>query len=160
MFQRIRQLSLALVLGGAVSMTFACGLGPTKPPEEALTTVEKTALHAARTLLIVNRTVTEAHRVFWSAPLRERAEVCDKPTRAEVLACLEPFTPDNNDKIVAGLKAYESAATLAGTAVLAGHDQPIKDALLSATQAAARLVGLIPKAEGAAAAIEGILGAL
>ncbi len=160
MFQGIRQLSLAVLLGVTVSTTFSCGLRSTKSPEESLTAGEKTALHAARTLLIVKRTVTEAHRVFWSAPLRERAEVCDKPTRAETLACLEPYTPETNAKLVAGLEAYEAAATLAGTAIIAGHDKPITDSLLSVTQAAVRLVGLFPKASVAAATLEALLGAI
>ncbi len=162
MFRRIRQLPLALLLLGTAPVTAACDLGPTNSPEGSLTAGERTALRAAQTLLIVKRTVTEAHKIFWSDPLQARAAVCDKPTRAEIIACLGPFTPTNNDKVVAALEGYELAATLAGTAIIAmeGDGQSTKDAIVSVTQAAVRLVGLFPKAETAATALNGILGAI
>lgn len=162
MFRRIRQLPLVLILLGTAPVTTACDLGHTSSPEESLTAGERTALRAAQTLLIVKQTVTEAHKIFWSDPLRARAAVCDKPTRAEIIACLDPFTPENNAKIVAALEAYEAAATLAGTAIIAmdGDDRSTKDSIVSATQAAVRLVGLLPKAETAAAALHEILGAI
>ena len=160
MFRRIRHLPLALLLIGTAAVTPACDSGYTKSPQDSLTAGERTTLRAAQTLLIVKRTVTEAHKVFWSDPLQARAAVCNKPTRAEILACLEPFTPENNDKIVAALEAYEAAATLAGTTIIAMEGQSTKDSILSVTQAAVRLVGLFPKAETAAAALNAVLGAI
>ena len=162
MFQRIQHFALSLTLCGVASMTFGCGSGPTTTPEDALTSAEKAALRGSRTLLIVKNLVTEAHRIYWSAPLRERAEQCDKPTRAEVLACLDPYLPDTNEKIVVALQAYEAAATLAGNAIVStSEDGPsIKSSILTLTQSALSVVGMIPQASTIAATLNGILGSL
>lgn len=162
MFQRIRELSIAIALTIAASTTISCDLGHTETPGESLSAGERVALRAAQTLLIVKRTVTEAHLILWSGPLQARAAMCDRPTRAEIIACLGPFTPDNNDRIVTALEAYELAATMTGTAILAmeGDGQSIQDSLFSVTREAVRLVGLFPKAEAAAATLNRILGAI
>ena len=162
MFRRFRPFLLLTALCGTASVTIACGLAPTNPPEKVLTSKEKAALHGARTLLIVETVVDEAHRVQWSAPLREAAEKCNLPTRAEILACLDPYTPDNNAKVVAALEAYSAAATLAGAAVVNENASPdvVRESIVTLTREALSVVELIPKASSAAATLKQILETL
>lgn len=153
--------AIVAVLGAGVSIS-ACSNSGTGGTASPLSKSEKAALDAARTLVIIKQLVTQAHLTSWSAPLLERARQCDKPTRDETLACLEPFTPENNDKVVAALEAYAAAATLAGQTILASSDSEasLKDSVTAVTGAALGVVKLIPGTSGAVTAIELIVGSI
>ena len=97
--------------------------------------------------VITQQIVTESHHRLWSDPLNARIEVCDAavPDGASVAdldRCMEPFTRENNDKILKTLASYNLAAAALSAALLAKE----KDLPISAVvKAAEDLVALFPQ---------------
>ena len=117
----------------------------------------KAYVNTYRAAIITKDVVTEAHQLLWSDPLREKVKECDEaiPDNAGVEAlelCLAPYTKEANDKVVAALAAYRTAAQATSTILIAAEQNPDgidKEALsksIKATIAAAdELVSLFPK---------------
>lgn len=116
-------------------------------------------LNTYRAGVITKEVVTTAHEEVWSEPLREKAAVCDQAvpedgTTSELDECMDPFTRDNNDKVVEGLAAYQTAAAALTAILIAAEKNPdgvdkeaLKAAVLTALDAARELISLFPEAQ-------------
>lgn len=107
---------------------------------------------------VTSQLVTDAHRIGWTKPLRERAEECDAKldpethTVADFDACTEPYTEAKAQQVLGALKVYNAATEVLEQVLLATDpSKPDKKALIQAWAgvyaAALDLLELLPEGD-------------
>lgn len=125
-------------------------------PKETLTPEQRVTVDLERALLLTSLAVDTTHNMLWSKPLREKLTECTGS--ADVPACMGPFNPETNSKIVKALEAYHASSAAAGQAVLLGQDQAtVGDLISDSVKAALALVALVPGSDRYAGILEGLL---
>jgi len=110
-----------------------------------------------RAAYISQVTVSEAHRVLWSEPLRERKAACDASippvpgSLSDFISCMGPFTVRANASVVKSLAAYNVVAEELSSLLLAHEGSPeklssaeLKLAAVRTIAAARKLLALFP----------------
>lgn len=150
----------AILVAAMLASSPAC-VQTAHPDDVNLTARQKSALAGMRTLLIAQELIADSYTTLWSAPLRARAVQCDKPTAAETLECLGPFTPTAQDAIVRALEAYKESSRVAGEVLLVAAAEGEADfggLVSTAVRSGLALLALIPGAEKVAQQLENLLG--
>ncbi len=135
----------------ALLLAFTVALPGCIPNGDTLSPQQRQLVNAERAFLLTKTVVTEGHRAAWSDPLRLKADECAKVPSDQVPVCMGAFTPEANAKVVQALEVYNSAARVAGDAILMAAEDPgapdIAGLIQECLKAATTILALIPQAK-------------